>query len=168
MTISMYAASAPVFVQGLKGLSIVLDKAQAYAQARKIDESVLLQARIFPDMFPFVRQCQIVTDNAKGAMARLAGQTPPSYEDNETSIEALRARVAKTIAFVESFKPDQIDGSEERDILLRFPNGEMTFKGQAYLLSHVLPNFFFHAATAYDLMRQAGVELSKGNYMGRA
>ena len=168
MTISMYAASAPVFVQGLKGLSIVLDKAQAYAQARKIDESVLLQARIFPDMFPFVRQCQIVTDNAKGAMARLAGQTPPSYEDNETSIEALRARVAKTIAFVESFKPDQIDGSEERDILLKFPNGEMTFKGQAYLLSHVLPNFFFHAATAYDLMRQAGVELSKGNYMGRA
>ncbi len=168
MTISMYAASAPVFVQGLKGLSIVLDKAEAYATARKIDESVLLQARIFPDMFPFVRQCQIVTDNAKGAMARLAGQTPPSYEDNETSIEALKARIAKTIAFVESFKPDQIDGSEERDILLKFPNGEMTFKGQAYLLHHVLPNFFFHATTAYDLMRQVGVELSKGNYMGRA
>lgn len=168
MTISMYAASAPVFVQGLKGLSIVLDKAEAYAKARKIDESVLLQARIFPDMFPFVRQCQIVTDNAKGAMARLAGQTPPSYEDNETSFEALKARIAKTIAFVESFKPDQIDGSEERDIVLKFPNGEMTFKGQAYLLQHVLPNIFFHATTAYDLMRQAGVELSKGNYMGRA
>lgn len=168
MTLSMYAASAPVFLQGLQGLSIVLDKAEAYAKARKIDESVLLQARIFPDMFPFVRQCQIVTDNAKGAMARLAGQTPPSYEDNETSFEALKARVAKTIAFVESFTADQIDGSEERDILLKFPNGEMTFKGQVYLLNHVLPNFFFHATTAYDLMRQAGVELTKGNYMGRA
>jgi hypothetical protein len=168
MTISMYAASAPVFVQGLKGLSILLDKAEAYAKARKIDESVLLQARIFPDMFPFMRQCQIVTDNAKGAMARLAGQTPPSYEDNETSFETLKARVAKTIAFVESFTADQIDGSEERDILLKFPSGEMTFKGQAYLLNHVLPNFFFHATTAYDLMRQAGVELTKGNYMGRA
>ena len=167
MTISMYAASAPVFVQGLKGLSILLDKAEAYAKARKIDESVLLQARIFPDMFPFVRQCQIVTDNAKGAMARLAGQTPPSYEDNETSFETLKARVAKTIAFVEFFTADQIDGSEERDILLKFPNGEMTFKGQAYLLNHVLPNFFFHATTAYDLLRQAGVELTKGNYMGR-
>jgi hypothetical protein len=168
MTISMYQASAPVFVQGLKGLLIVLDKAEAYAKARKIDESVLLQARIFPDMFAFVRQCQVVTDNAKGAMARLAGQTPPSYEDTETSIEALKARVAKTIAYVESFTPDQIDGSEERDILLKFPGGEMTFKGQAYLLNHVLPNFFFHAATAYDLMRGAGVELTKGAYMGRA
>ena len=168
MTISMYQASAPVLLQGLKGLLVVLDKAEAYAKARKIDESVLLQARIFPDMFPFVRQCQIVTDNAKGAMARLSGQTPPSYEDNETSIEALKARIAKTVAYVESFKADQIDGSEERDILLKFPNGEMSFKGQAYLLQHALPNFFFHATTAYDLMRQSGVELTKGNYMGRS
>jgi hypothetical protein len=119
-------------------------------------------------MFPFVRQCQIVTDNAKGAMARLASQTPPSYEDTGTTIEALKARVAKTIAFIESFTADQIDGSEERDILLKFPNGEMSFKGQAYLLNHVLPNFFFHATTAYDLMRGVGVELTKGAYMGRA
>jgi hypothetical protein len=167
MTISMYAASAPVFVQGLKGLSIVLDKAQAYAQARKIDESVLLQARIFPDMFPFVRQCQIVSDNAKSAMGRLAGQTPPSYEDTEATIEALKARIAKTIAYVESFTPEQIDGTEEREIVLKFPNGEMAFTGQAYLLHFALPNFYFHAATAYDLMRQAGVELTKGNYLGR-
>ncbi len=168
MTISMYQASAPVLLQGLKGLLIVLDKGEAYAKARKIDESVLLQARIFPDMFAFVRQCQIVTDNAKGAMARLSGQTPPSYEDTETSFEALKARVAKTIAYVESFKPEQIDGSEEREILLKFPNGEMSFKGQAYLLQHALPNFFFHATTAYDLMRQSGVELTKGHYMGRS
>jgi hypothetical protein len=164
----MYEASAPVFLQGLKGLAIVLDKAEAYAKARKIDESVLLQARIFPDMFPFVRQCQIVTDNAKGAMARLAGQTPPSYEDTETSFEALKARIAKTVAYVESVSAEQINGSEERDIVLKFPNGEMTFKGRFYLLHHALPNFFFHATTAYDLMRQAGVELSKGHYMGRA
>ena len=168
MTISMYQASAPVLLQGLKGLLIVLDKGDAYAKARKIDESVLLQARIFPDMFAFVRQCQVVTDNAKGAMARLSGQTPPSYEDTETSFEALKARVAKTIAYVESFKPEQIDGSEEREILLKFPNGEMSFKGQAYLLQHALPNFFFHATTAYDLMRQSGVELTKGHYMGRS
>jgi hypothetical protein len=168
MTISMHQASAPVFLQGLKGLLVVLDKAEAYAKARKIDESVLLQARLFPDMFPFVKQCQVVTDNAKGAMARLAGQTPPSYEDTEASFEALKARVAKTIAFVESFKPEQIDGCEDNEVVLKFATGGMTFTGQSYLLSFALPNFFFHAATAYDLMRHAGVELTKGNYLGRA
>ena len=167
MTLSMYQASAPVFVQGLKGLTIVLDKAEAYAKARKIDEQVLLQTRLFPDMFPFVRQCQIVTDGAKGAMARLAGQTPPSYEDTETSFAGLRARLDKTIAFVESFKAEQIDGSEEREIVLKFPNGQHEFKGQFFLVHHALPNFFFHAATAYDLMRHVGVELSKGDYLAR-
>jgi hypothetical protein len=164
----MYAASAPVLLQALKGLRIVVDKAEAYAAARKIDEQVLLQTRIFPNMFPFVRQCQIVTDNAKGSIARLAGQTPPSYEDTEASFEALRARIDKTIAYVESFTPDQIDGSEERDIVLKTPGGEHHFKGQPYLLTHVLPNVFFHATTAYDLMRQAGVELTKGDYLGRS
>ncbi|HUO21778.1 MAG TPA: DUF1993 domain-containing protein [Caulobacteraceae bacterium] len=168
VTISMYAASAPVLVQALKGVRIVIDKAEAYARARKVDEAVLLQARIFPDMFPFVRQCQIVTDNAKGCVARLSGQTPPSYEDTEASFEALRARIDKTIAYVESFTPEQLDGSEDRDVVLKFPNGQMEFKGQSYLLGFVLPNVFFHAATAYDLMRQAGVELTKGDYMGRS
>ncbi len=168
MTISMYAASAPVFVQGLKGLSIVLDKAEAYAAARKIDESVLLQARIYPDMFPFVRQCQIVTDNAKAAVAHLAGQTPPSYENTETSFAALKARVAQTIAYVESIKPEQIDGSEDREVVLKFPSGAVTYKGEFYLLHHVLPNFFFHVTTAYNLVRQLGVEVGKGNYLGRA
>jgi hypothetical protein len=168
MTISMYQASAPVLVQSLKGLLRVIDKAEAHAQARKLDEQVLLQTRIFPDMFPFVRQCQIVTDNAKGAVARLAGQTPPAYEDTEASFAELRARVAKTIAFVETFTPEQIDGSEAREVVLKFPNGAMEFAGQQYLLHFVLPNVFFHATTAYDLMRQAGVELTKGDYMGRA
>jgi hypothetical protein len=167
MTLSMYAASVPVLVQSLKGVKTVLDKAEAHAKARKIDEQVLLNMRIFPDMFPFVRQCQIVTDNAKGCVARLAGKTAPPYEDTEASFEALRARIDKTIAFVESFTPDDIDGSEDHDIVLKFPNGEMTFKGQAYLLHFALPNVFFHAATAYDLMRHAGVELTKGDYLGR-
>jgi len=164
----MHRASAPVFVQGLKGLKKVIEKGEAYAKARKIDEQALLQARIFPDMFPFVRQCQIATDNAKGCMARLAGQTPPSYEDTETSFEALRARVDKTIAFVESVKPEQLDGAEERDVVLKFPNGQLESKGLAYLLDHVLPNFFFHTTTAYDLMRQAGVDLAKVDYLGRS
>ena len=168
MTISMYQASAPVLVQSLKGLLLVIDKAEAYAKARKIDEKVLLQMRIFPDMFAFVRQCQIVTDNAKGAVARLAGQTPPAYEDNEASFAELRARVTKTIGFVESFTAEQIDGSEQREVVLKFPNVTMEFTGQQYLLHFVLPNVFFHATTAYDLMRQAGVDVTKGDYMGRA
>jgi hypothetical protein len=168
MTLSMHQASAPVLLQSLKGLLLVIDKAEAYAQARKIDEQVLLQARIFPDMFPFVRQCQVVTDNAKGAMARLAGQTAPAYEDNEASFAELRARVAKTIAYVETFTPEQIDGSEERPVVLKFPNATLEFAGQQYLLHFVLPNVFFHAATAYNLMRQAGVDLTKGDYLGRA
>jgi hypothetical protein len=166
MTISMFQASAPVFVQGLKGLDIVLDKAAAYAAEKKIDPAVLLHTRLFPDMFPFVRQVQIVTDNAKGCMSRLAGQTPPSYEDVETSFEELKARVAKTLAHVESFTADQVDGSEDRPITLKFPGGERHFVGQTYLLGHVLPNFFFHYATAYDLMRHNGVELAKKHFLG--
>jgi hypothetical protein len=168
MTISMYQASAPVLVQSLKGLLRVIDKAEDYAKARKIDEQVLLQMRIFPDMFAFVRQCQIVTDNAKGAVARLAGQTPPAYEDNEASFAELRARVTKTIAFVESFTAEQIDGSEDRPVVLKFPNATLEFTGQQYLLHFALPNVFFHVTTAYNLMRQAGVDVTKTDYMGRA
>jgi hypothetical protein len=168
MTISMYAASVPVIVQALKGLIKVIDKADAYAKAHKIDEQVLLQMRIFPTMFPFVRQCQIVTDTAKGCVARLAGQTPPSYEDTEASFEALRARIAKTIAFVEGFTAEQIDGSEDRDVVVKFPSGDVTFKGQIYLLHGALPNLFFHVTTAYDLMRHAGVELAKADYLARS
>ena len=167
MTISMFQASAPVFLQALRGVSKVIDKAEAHAQARKIDEQALLQMRLFPDMFPFVRQCQVASDGAKGCMARLAGQTAPSYEDAESSFAELRGRIAKTMAYVESFTPDQIDGSEDRDIVLKFPNGAFEFKGRQFLLGHAIPNVFFHAATAYDLMRQAGVELGKGDYLGR-
>ena len=167
MTISMFQASAPVFVQGLKGVDIVLDKAAAFAAERKVDPAVLLQTRLYPDMFAFTRQVQIVTDNAKGCMSRLAGQAPPSYEDVESSFDELKARVAKTLAHVESFTADQIDGSEDRPIVLKFPGGERHFTGQAYLLGHVLPNFFFHYATAYDLMRHNGVELAKKHFLGQ-
>lgn len=166
MTISMYAASAPVFVQGLKGLSIVLDKAEAYAKARKIDESVLLQARIFPDMFAFVRQCQVVTDNAKGAMARLAGQTPPSYEDTETSFEALKARVAKTIAFLQSVTAAQVDGTEDKEIVIKRGDKETHYKGMQFLLGHAVPNFYFHVTTTYVMLRHNGVEIGKRDFLG--
>jgi hypothetical protein len=168
MTLSMYQASAPVFVQGLRGLEIIVDKAAAFAAARKIEPAVLLQTRLYPDMFPFVRQVQVVTDGAKGAMARLSGTESPVYPDIEASFEELKARLAKTIAYVESFTADQIDGSEEKQVVLKFPGGERSFTGQAYLLGFALPNFFFHAATAYDLLRHNGVELTKGNYLGRA
>ncbi len=167
MTLSMHQASAPVVLQGLKGLTTVLEKSAAFCVAKKIDEKALLQARLFPDMFPFARQVQITTDQGKGMMARLAGQTPPAYEDTEASFEALIARVAKTKAFVEGIDPALIDGSEDRPVVLKNPAGEITFTGQAFLLNHALPNFFFHLTTSYDLMRHNGVELGKGNFLGR-
>ncbi len=168
MTISMYAASAPAFIQGLKGLDIVLDKAAAYAAAKKVDPSVLLQTRVYPDMFAFARQIQIATDGAKGCMARLSGQTAPVFEDTESTIEELKARVAKTIAYIESFKAADIDGSEERDIVLKFPGSTFEFKGQAFLVTWAMPNFWFHVTTAYALMRGVGVDVTKGNYLGHA
>jgi hypothetical protein len=165
MTISMYRASAPAFLQILPALSACLDKAQAYATAKKIDPSVLLQSRLFPDMFPLVKQVQLASDFAKGPIARLAGQDPPKYEDNETTIEQLKARIARTVAFVKEFKPSQIDGSEERDIALVLGGQPRNFKGENYLVNFALPNFYFHVTTAYAILRHNGVELGKGDYM---
>jgi len=165
MTISMYRASAPVFLQILPAMSACLDKAQAYATAKKVDPSVLLQSRLFPDMFPLVRQVQLATDFAKGTMARLAGQDPPKYEDNETSIEQLKARIAKTVDFIQGFKPAQIDGSEERDITLMLGGQPRQFKGESYLVNFALANFYFHVTTAYAILRHNGVDLGKGDYM---
>jgi hypothetical protein len=164
MAISMYRASSPVFLQILPAMSGCLDKAQAFATAKKIDPSVLLQSRLYPDMFPFARQVQIATDFAKGTMARLAGVEPPKYEDNETTIEQLKARIAKTLDFVKEFKPSQIDGSEERDITITLGGQPRQFKGENYLVGFVLPNFFFHAATAYAILRHNGVELGKMDF----
>jgi hypothetical protein len=165
MAISMYRASVPIFLQMLPAMSGCLDKAAAYAAAKKVDPAVLLQSRLYPDMFPLVRQVQIATDFAKGTVARLAGLEPPKYDDNETSIDQLKARIAKTVDFIKEFKPSQIDGSEERDIAIVLGGQTRSFKGENYLVGFALPNFFFHVTTAYAILRHNGVELGKGDYM---
>lgn len=165
MSLSMYQASAPVFTQGLKGLLKALAKADAYIEQRKIDPAALLQARLYPDMFPFQRQVQIATDFAKGGVARLAGVEPPPYDDVETSFAALTARVEATLAFLASFEAGQIDGSEDRDITLVRRGETSVVKGQPYLLLQAMPNFYFHLTTAYAILRHNGVELGKKDYL---
>jgi hypothetical protein len=165
MAISMYRASVPVFLQMLPAMSGCLDKAAAYAAAKKVDPAVLLQSRLYPDMFPLARQVQLASDFAKGPVARLAGLEPPKYDDTETTIDQLKARVAKTVDFIKEFKPSQIDGSEDRDIAIVLGGQTRNFKGENYLVGFALPNFFFHLTTAYAILRHNGVELGKGDYM---
>jgi len=166
MTISMYQASAPRFANTLKNLAAILDKAQAHCDARKIDPLVLTGARLYPDMFALARQVQVACDTAKGAMARLAGVEIPKHEDTEKTFEELKARIAKTVAFVEAFKPAQIDGTDDRDLVIKLGTREMQWKGMQYLLGFALPNFYFHAATAYDILRHNGVEVVKRDFIG--
>ncbi len=166
MSITMYQASVPVFVQFLKGLSGVLDKAEAHCTAKKSDPLAFTSARLIADMFPLARQVQIACDFAKGVTARLAGVDVPAWEDGEKSIPELKARIAKTIAFVEGFKPADIDGTEGREITLKVGGNPMTFKGQAYLLMFGMPNFYFHAAAAYSILRANGVDIGKRDFMG--
>jgi hypothetical protein len=163
----MYDACAPRFASMLRNLDAILGKAQAHAAAKKIDPAVLMSARLFPDMLPFVKQVQIATDHAKGAVARLAGVEVPRFEDTEQSFDELRARLAKTIAFVESFSAEQFDGSEGRDISLRAGGKDLTFKGMPYLIGYAIPNFYFHLVTAYNILRHNGVEIGKGDYLGK-
>jgi len=167
MTISLYAASIPVFKQMLTALSDVLAKAEAHATEKNIQPEALLQARLFPDMLPFTRQVQIAVDFAKGASARLAGLEIPKYDDTETTFAELQALLAKALAFIGSIKPEQVDGNEELQIVLRpgTPK-EKTLSGQTYLLGYSLPQFFFHVTTAYDLLRHNGVEIGKRDFMG--
>ncbi|MDW5414990.1 MULTISPECIES: DUF1993 family protein [unclassified Iodobacter] len=167
MSISMYTASIPVFKQLLTALSDVLAKAEAHATARKIDPAVLLQTRLFPDMFPLVRQVQIACDFAKSVPARLAGVEVPAYDDNEQSFAELQARIAKTLAILDGLTAAQIDGSEALEIVLRpgTPK-EKKLDGQTYLLSYGLPQFFFHVTTTYALLRHNGVEIGKRDFMG--
>ncbi len=165
MKISMFEASAPRFLTMLRALDAILAKAEAYAAAKKIDPQVLLNARLFPDMFPLVRQIQIACDHAKGACARLAGVELPKYEDNEMTFEEIRARIAKTVAFVESLTPAQIDGSEERAITLKVGGKERSFTGLPYLVGFAWPNFYFHLVTAYNILRHNGVEIGKRDYL---
>lgn len=167
MTISMHAASVPVFKQMLGSLVSILEKAETYADDRKIDPAVLLQLRLFPDMLPLVRQVQIACDFAKGVTARLAGAEVPAYDDTEQTIEQLKVRVERTIAFVDSFDASRFEGAEEREIVTRpgTPK-ERRFSGQDYLLTYGLPQFFFHVTTAYALLRHNGLEIGKRDYMG--
>ena len=166
MTISMYKASVPIFVQFLTSLSAWLDKAAAYAEAKKIDPAVLLNTRLFPDMFPLARQVRAATDHAINACGRLAGVELPTFANTEASIPELEERVAKTIEFIKAIKPAQIDGSEDKEITMKFASGERKFSVQSLLLNFCLPNFYFHATTAYDILRQSGVELGKRDFMG--
>lgn len=167
MTISMYAASVPVFKQMLGSLSDILDKAETHSSTRKIDPDALLQARLFPDMLPLSRQVMIATDFTKGACARLAGIEVPKFDDTEQTFPELKTRIAKTIAFIDTLTPAQIDGSEARDITTSAGPNTKTFKGQSYLLNYALPQFFFHAATAYAILRHNGIEIGKKDYMGK-
>ncbi len=166
MSLSIFDASAPRFAHMLRNLDAILAKAQAHATARKIDPAVLLGARLFPDMLPMVKQVQIATDHAKGAVARLAGAEVPRYEDTEQTFDDLRARIAKTIAFVESFAAEQFAGAAERPIALRVGGKDWSFTGRDYLLGFALPNFYFHLVTAYNILRHNGVEIGKRDFLG--
>jgi hypothetical protein len=166
MNISMYQASAPRFVNILKNLSAILDKAQAYADARKIDPTVLTSSRLYPDMFTLARQVQTACDTAKGAVARLAGIEIPKYEDTEQTLAELKARIAKTIDFIGTVKAAQIDGSEDKSIVLKIRGQDVNYTGMQYLLGFAHPNFYFHVTTAYDILRHNGVEIGKRDYIG--
>ena len=162
----MYQASVPRFANILKNLSAILDKAQAHAEARKIDPAALTNFRLYPDMLPMKRQVQIACDTAKGAAARLAGIEIPRHEDTEETFPDLKARIAKTLDFIQTIKPAQIDGSDDKNIHLKLGQREVDFKGMQYLLGHALPNFYFHVTTAYDILRHNGVEIGKRDYIG--
>jgi hypothetical protein len=163
---SMSNASIPVFETGLNALSALLDKAEAHAEAKKIDPAVLLNARLFPDMFAFTRQVQIACDQAKNGGARLAGAEPPKFEDNEQTFSELKTRIAKTVAYVKTLDAKSIDESAGREITIPLGPNKGHMKGADYLNHFVLPNFYFHAATAYDILRHCGVEIGKRDFMG--
>jgi uncharacterized protein len=167
MPLSMYQTSVSVFTRSLTALDVILDKAVAHADGKKIAHDALLTARLFPDMFTFTKQVQLTTDFAKGPTSRLASVEIPKYADDEKTFPELKARIAKTIAYLDSFKPEQFSGSDDKDIT--FPAGPektLTLSGSRYLLGVAHPNFYFHFATAYDILRHNGVELGKRDFIG--
>ncbi len=166
MTISMYQASAPRFINILNNLSAILDKAQAHAEAKEIDPLVLTTCRLYPDMFPLTRQVQIASDGAKGAVARLAGVEIPKFEDNEQTFAELKARIAKTVAYIQTIEPAQLDGTEDKEIVLTGGAVERRFKGMQFLLGWAHPNFYFHVVTTYNILRHCGVEVGKMDFLG--
>ncbi len=164
---SMYQFSIPTFIHTLKNLGAILEKAAAHAAAKNIEPSALLNFRLFPDMLAMVRQVQIATDGAKAGAARLCGMEPPVYEDNEASFSELTARLRKTVAYLETFKPEQFAGSENKTITWKTRNSERSMQGMAYLNHYVLPNLYFHVTTAYDILRHCGVEIGKKDFLGK-
>jgi uncharacterized protein len=166
MSISMYQASVPVFVRALTSLANVLKKGEAHARQKGVEPDALLQQRLIFDMLPLVKQIQIACDMAVRGSARLAGAEPQSFEDNEKTFAEAYQRIERVIAYVRTFKPEQIDGSEDRAIHLKMRSGEMDFTGIDYLLGFVIPNLFFHCATAYDILRVAGAPVGKTDYIG--
>ena len=167
MPISMYTVSIPVFIQHLNGLAAVLDKAGAWASARKVNEADLLNMRLSPDMFNLTRQVRAATDHAANAAGRLSGKELLKFANDETSIAQLNDRIAKTIDYLKGMKPGDIDGTESKDISITFPSGQTRqFTGQSLLLGNSLPNFWFHTTTAYDIVRLCGVEVGKRDFMG--
>jgi uncharacterized protein len=166
MSISMYQVSVPRFVNILGNLANILDKAQAYADAKKLDAVALTSYRLFPDMLPMTAQVQIACDAAKGVVARLAGVAIPAFEDNEKTLAELKARVAKTVAFIQTITPAQVDGTEDKDIVIKRGDKETHYKGMQFLLGHALPNFYFHVTTTYVILRHNGVEIGKRDFLG--
>ncbi|MEJ7808304.1 MAG: DUF1993 domain-containing protein [Telluria sp.] len=166
MTFSMFEASVPVFKQILTSLSAILDKAEAHATEKKIEPNALLQARLYPDMFPLARQVQVACDFAKGASARLAGVDVPRYDDTEQSFADLKERIATVIRFIDGLPQDGIEASAQRDISTSSGANAKQFKGQVYLMHYALPHFYFHATTAYAILRHSGVEVGKKDFIG--
>ncbi len=167
MSISMYQASVPVFTRMLNNLAAILEKAAAHCEAKKIDPASLIGFRLYPDMFAFGKQVQVACDHAKNAAARLTGTDAPEFANDEKTFPELIGRVLKTVEYLESFRPEQIDGTEDKDVVIKRGETVVTYKGQDFLLNRALPNFFFHVTTAYDILRHNGVELGKRDYLGR-
>jgi hypothetical protein len=166
MAFTIYDASVPIFQQVLKSLTGLLDKAEAHAAEKGVDVATLLNASLAPDMFPFIRQIQIATDHAKGATARLGGVDIPRFEDSEKTVSELRGRIQKTLDFIATVEPAQFSGAEVREIKMVFPWATYEFTGQRYLTYWALPNFFFHATTAYDILRSRDVRIGKSDFLG--
>jgi uncharacterized protein len=166
MSLTMFDASVPVFEKMLANLSRILSKAEAYAVEKRLDPAVLLQARLYPDMFPLVRQIQTACDHAKGATARLAGLEPPAFSDDERTFDEISGRIAKTLKYVGSVAPASFDDAAFRKIEIKLGSREMQFEAKHYLFGFALPNFFFHVTTAYDILRHGGLNIGKRDYLG--
>jgi hypothetical protein len=166
MPISMYHTAVPPFVRVLTSLASILQKAAAHCEAKKIDPAVLVNARLYPDMFPLARQVQVASDSAKGGAAKLAGVEPPAFADTETTMAELIERLRKTVAYLETLREEQFAGAEERIVSWKTRSSERSMRGLPFLLTHVTPNVYFHVTTAYNILRHNGVEIGKQDFLG--